>query len=72
MVICYSIIYADEFKGGYATYFTYGASVSWRVISLGVEQRWGDTDLSFDWDEEESMDVKFSAKGPRFFLSFRF
>lgn len=69
---CYSIIYADEFKGGYATYFTYGASVSWRVISLGVEQRWGDTDLNFDWDEEESMDVKFSAKGPRFFLSFRF
>lgn len=70
---CYSVFYvAEELKGGYATYFTYGASLSWRVISFGVEQRWGDTDQSFAFDEEESMDVTLSAKGPRFFLSFRF
>ena len=69
---CYSMIYNDGFQGKYATYFTYGASISWRVISLGIEQRWGDTKLDCGFDGEKSSDVTFSAKGLRFYLSFRF
>ncbi len=73
-VPCFSMLYSDEeFKGNYATYFTYGASIAWRVISFGVEQRWGDSNLSYPWgEEEENIDMKLKAKGPRFFLSFRF
>lgn len=74
---CYSALYdGDAFKGGYATYLTYGASVSYKVISLGVEQRWGQNKYTYteedEYEESVKTKVKIKNKGPRFYLSFRF
>ena len=64
--------YDDEFKGKYATFFTYGVSVAYKVISLGVEQRWGKTEFDFEDGDYESYKVNVKSKGPRFYLSFRY
>ena len=64
--------YDDEFKGKYATFFTYGVSLSYKVISLGVEQRWGKTEFDFGDEDYESFKVNVKSKGPRFYLSFRY
>ena len=70
VVPSYSAFYADdEFDGNYATYFTYGASLSYGFISVGAEQRWGNTKIT---DDEEALEIKYKNKGPRFYLSFRF
>lgn len=70
VVPSYSAYYIDSsFEGNYATYFTYGASVSYGVISIGAEQRWGDTKIK---SEEDSEKIKYNNKGARFYLSFRF
>lgn len=72
VVPSYSAFYADsEFEGNYATYFTYGASISYGVISVGAEQRWGDTKIKTD-TEEGQIESKYKNKGARFYLSFRF
>ena len=64
--------YDDEFKGNYATFFTYGVSVAYKVISLGVEQRWGKTEFDVEDGDYESYQVNVKSKGPRFYLSFRY
>ena len=64
--------YDDEFKGNYATFFTYGVSVAYKVISLGVEQRWGKTKFDVEDGDYESYKVNVKSKGPRFYLSFRY
>lgn len=67
----YAGLYADDeyYSGGYASFFVSGLSVAYKVISVGVEKRWGTVkyDLS-DTDEK----TKFKVSGPRFYIGFRF
>ena len=73
VVPSYSAAYYDEdFKGKYATFFTYGVSVAYKVISLGVEQRWGKTELDLEDGDYGTYKVNLKSKGPRFYLSFRY
>lgn len=39
----YAGMYADDeyYSGGYASFFVSGLSVAYKVISVGVEKRWG-------------------------------
>lgn len=38
----YSMMYSgDEFSGSYGTFFSAGGAISYKVISLGIEGRWG-------------------------------
>ena len=63
---CYSALYYDndeEFSGAYASFFVAGTSVSYNVISLGIESRWGTT--SYDLGDCE-------ISGVRLYLGFRF
>lgn len=77
----------DNVNVNYATFYTAGGAVSWRVISLGVEGRWGRANYKnfslsedmFDSDFEGGMsDVVQSGKSKRktsavrVYLSFRF
>lgn len=74
-------------NGGYASYFTTGGAVSWGVISLGVEARFGGGRYhSFkaggDGEEEgeegsindffATSKIKHKIKGMRAYVSFRF
>jgi hypothetical protein len=67
----YSGIYAndDYHSGGYATFFVSGLSVSYRVISLGVEKRWGTVKYDLDDTDEK---IEYNISGPRFYIGFRF
>lgn len=79
----YSMLYyGDEFNGSYGTFFSAGGAVSYKVISIGVEGRWGNTkynnlvDLGGmlgDDDSEDSMPKsKWKTGSTRFYISFRF
>lgn len=48
----------EEFTGKYGTFFSVGGAVAWRMISLGVEGRWGKS----DWETGST----------RFYVGFRF
>lgn len=75
-----------EIDGGYASYFTTGGAVSWGVISLGVEARFGggkyhalkapsfgDDDDDIDIEFDGMLDkVKHKLRGMRAYVSFRF
>ncbi len=40
----YSMLYADEdFSSSYGTFFSVGGAISYKVISVGIEGRWGNT-----------------------------
>jgi hypothetical protein len=74
----YSAVYAVEnelFMGRYATYYNVGATVAWRVLSLGVEYRTGkatydDLGELSEWMPGLEIDVDTSSW--RFYLGFRF
>ncbi len=62
----YSMLVAsEELYHGYGTFFTLGGSVSFKIISIGIEGRWGNTKYNnIDlgnledeeyWDEDASM-----------------
>lgn len=65
---CYSMVIDDGFvfNGSYGSYMNIGAAVSYKVISIGYEKRWGKSDISYDdatrWD----------ANGSRIYIGFRF
>lgn len=75
-----------EIDGGYASYFTTGGAISWGVISLGAEARFGGGKYhalkapSFeegDGDDDIDLDlgfdkIKHKLKGMRVYVSFRF
>ena len=77
----FSILYADSFFGGYASYFVTGAAVSYNWIGLGVEARFGKPKLKEfgagedegDYDYDYSYPTSFKAKfsGVRFYVTFR-
>lgn len=71
----YSAFYdGNDFYGAYATYFNCGATVAFKMISVGVEQRWGTTKYKIETDDINNKKItqKIKTKGPRFFVSFRF
>lgn len=57
----------NEFKGNYASYFNTGLAASYKVISLGVEYRWGSTSYKIDGEKQT-----WKASGTYLYLSFRF
>lgn len=84
----YSVLLIDDSVGhGYASTFAFGASIAFKAISVGIEQRWADkvTYNGFSFDEEsvdyEDAEVgdmfvsdkwKMKTKSLRVFLSFRY
>lgn len=75
----------EEFSASYGSYFVSGAALSYKVISLGVEARWGHAKFDdftyvtpetpeYDPNAEESElpQCKFKSSGVRVYLSFRF
>lgn len=80
----YSMMYGgEEFSGSYGTFFSVGGAVSYKVISLGIEGRWGKTkyksivdlgDITGEDDEPSSGAPKSTWKtgSTRFYISFRF
>ncbi len=63
----YSMLYAaEDFSSSYGTFFSLGGSIAWKVISLGVEARWGTAkydsvlnldDLDYDEMYESGLDI---------------
>ena len=84
----FSMLYAaEEFSTSYGTFFSFGGSVAWKAISLGIEGRWGNVkyDSMFDLgaleDIEDTGDIDLSGDKPstkwkvgsmRFYVSLRF
>lgn len=67
----------DAFRGNYASFFVTGISVSYGVIGLGIEKRWGDCKYkefgggSEDEEYGSSEPFKLKTSGMRVYLSFR-
>lgn len=54
------ILINDEFSYNYASFFVTSAAISYKVISVGIESRWGKAkykNFSIDDFNEEDMDV---------------
>ena len=72
----FSALYADDtFYGNYATFFVGGASISYGVIGLGIETRFGDCkykEFGADSDELSSSINKTKHNGWKAYLTFRF
>lgn len=82
----YSMTYSgDEFSGSYGTFFSAGGAISYKVISIGIERRWGKTkyksllDLGDIMGEEETLSdgastpkSNWKTGSTRFYISFRF
>lgn len=71
-----SALYADDtFYGNYATFFVGGASISYGVIGLGIETRFGNCkykEFGADSDEPSSSISKTKHNGWKAYLTFRF
>ncbi len=85
VVPSYSMLYAaEDFSGSYGTFFLAGGSVSYKVISLGIEGRWGtakydsvinvsdlgEGDVNLDGNYNGSS--KWKTGSVRFYIGFRF
>ncbi|MEI3154274.1 MAG: hypothetical protein V8S95_03560 [Odoribacter sp.] len=77
----FSAVYLDEIGTSYATFFNVGAALSYKVISIGVENRWGQGKyknlIPGDYDEitEEELPspkLKLQTNSLRAYISFRF
>ncbi len=74
----YSLYLADDLWGNYANIFVGGLSVSYGVIGLGFEGRFGSTNYKLmssknEWEEYyPSNKIKTTMSGFRAFLTFRF
>lgn len=55
-----------ETSYGYGSYFTFGLAASYKVISVGIEKRWGS--CSYMYEDLNG----WKTKGPKFYLSFRY
>lgn len=72
----------ESFSASYGSHFVSGVALSYKVISLGVEARWGKSELEDftyespeDASDDEDSDLpkcKFKNSGVRVYLSFRF
>lgn len=72
----FSVLYADEiFYGNYATFFVGGASISYGMIGLGIESRFGDCKYKelIGGDEGDNLPIsKIKYNGWKAYLTFRF
>ncbi len=81
----YSMMFVDsEFNSNYATFLNFGGAIAWKVISVGVEGRWGSAKYKgiaideIDFDNEEfplstsSTKTKLKTSSIRFYIGFRF
>lgn len=84
----FSMLYAaDELSTSYGTFFSFGGSVAWKAISLGIEGRWGNVkygsvlDMGALDDIEDEDDIslagdlekaKWKVGSMRFYVSLRF
>ncbi len=72
----FSALYADDtFYGNYATFFVGGASISYGVIGLGFESRFGDCkykDFIISGEDETSFSKRIKNNGYRVYLTFNF
>ncbi len=84
----FSALYVDEdISTSYGTFFSAGGAVSYKVISIGIEGRWGNTkydslvnfsDIDGDYDDDIDLEgnqdgkSKWKTGSVRFYLSFRF
>lgn len=72
----FSALYADEiFYGNYATFFVGGASISYGVMGLGIETRFGDCkykEFGSDGEEQGHSISKTKHNGWKAYLTFRF
>ncbi|HJA98385.1 MAG TPA: hypothetical protein H9779_02135 [Candidatus Alistipes avicola] len=80
----FSLIYMDDVNYNYATFFNFGGAIAWRMISLGVEGRWGsakyngfavnevDIDSEYPSIETSSIKAKLKTSSVRFYIGFRF
>ena len=68
-----------NFNHGYCTFFNFGVGLSYKVISIGFEHRWGTAKYNMaDLDAEDAIaggikfddKQKFSTKSSRFFVRF--
>ena len=80
------ILEDETFSYGFSCAMSAGLSVSYKLISFGVEGLWSTTkykQASFDEEDEEddyegdfnlftTKDFKLKQKGPRFYIAFRF
>ena len=73
----------DAFRGNYASFFVTGLSVSYGVIGLGIEKRWGkcrykefgggeDEYGDYGYAEEPYDTPKLKTSGLRAYVNFRF
>lgn len=64
-----------DFGGSFASYFNLGLAVSYKIISVGLEKRWGtaqfETQEINEFGEEFSVKRKWTTNCPRFYVSFR-
>lgn len=75
----YSMLLDEDlnYYGSYASFFNAGVTLSYKMIGLGVESRWGTSTYSQEVykeqiDDYEYRDMKWRTKGVRLYLSFRF
>lgn len=80
----FSFMYIDGFNYNYATFLNFGGAIAWKVISVGVEGRWGSAKYNgidineFDLDSEEfplnftTSKTKMKTSSIRFYIGFRF
>lgn len=79
----YSMMYLDDsFNSNFALFYSFGGSVAWKVISVGVEGRWGQAkykgfslgDIDFDGENVDisSTKTKLKTSSVRFYIGFRF
>lgn len=64
-----------DFGGSFASYFNLGLAVSYKMISVGLEKRWGtaqfETQEIDEFGEEISVKRKWTTNCPRFYISLR-
>lgn len=67
---------SEDFYCNYGSFFVAGAAISYKVISLGIESRWGKSKFKEDYEDYKgntvSEKVNVKTSGARFYLSFRF
>lgn len=75
----YSMMYLDEsFNSNFALFYSFGGSVAWKVISIGVEGRWGQAKYKgfsledADLEGISSTKTKLKTNSVRFYVGFRF
>lgn len=75
------IVLDSEVNAKYVSFFTCGGAIAYKVISVGVESRWGSANYKsfFESDDDEESDSflstdnnKLKTNAVRFYLAFRF